>query len=211
MTETIEQRTPEWMQSRLGRVTASRIADLMARTKSGYSASRDNYRAQLVAERLTGAQEAGFVNAAMHHGIDQELIARECYAFHAGVSVIECGFFNHPTIAMAGASPDGLVGDDGLVEIKCPNTATHIATLRGAPIADKYVKQMQFQLACTGRRWCDYVSFDPRMPVEMQLHCVRVERDDAAIAEIEAAVTAFLAEVDAEVAELTAKYRKEAA
>lgn len=210
MTETVEQRTDAWFAARVGKVTASRIADLMARTKSGWSASRDNYRAQLVVERLTGQQEGGFTNAAMQWGVDQEAAARECYQFERDVPVAEVGFFNHPSIEMAGASPDGLVGVDGLVEIKCPNTATHIATLRGAPIADKYVKQTQFQMACTGALWCDFVSYDPRLPIEMQLHVQRINRDYALIAEIEAAVVAFLAEVEIEVNALNVLYRKAA-
>jgi hypothetical protein len=126
------------------------------------------------------------------------------------VTVVECGFVGHPAIEMAGASPDGLVGDDGLCEIKCPTPATHLATLRGSPIADKYVKQMQFQMACTGRAWCDFVSYDPRMPVEMQLHITRVHADADQIAAIEAAIAQFLTEVDEAVADLTVKYRKAA-
>ncbi len=206
----MEQRTDEWFQARAGRVTASRIADLMAQTKAGWGASRVNYLAQLVAERVTGMCEAGFSNAAMQWGTDKETEARECYSFEVGLSVMEEGFVPHPTIAWAGASPDGLVGHDGLVEIKCPNSATHIDTLLGASIADKYVKQMQFQMACTGRKWCDFVSYDPRLGVDMQLHVRRVERDPILIGEIEAAVRAFLTEVDAKVDALTSKYRKAA-
>lgn len=208
-TQPIEQRSPEWFAARAGKVTASRIADVMARTKTGWGASREGYLSQLVIERLTGMCEAGFTNAAMQWGTDQEPNARDCYSFAAGVAVVEEGFVPHPTIAMAGASPDGLVDATGLVEIKCPNSATHIATLRGAPIADKYIKQMQFQLACTGRAWCDFVSYDPRLPVEMQLHVIRVDRDDALVAEIEEAVVVFLVEVDTAIADLTARYRPE--
>lgn len=206
-----DQRTPEWFADRAGKVTASKIADMMATTKSGPSASRANYLAQLVAERLTGTVEQGFTNAAMQHGIDCEAEARTAYEFLHSATVVEVGMVPHPTIAMAGASPDGLVGDDGLIEIKCPNTATHIATLRGGSIDGKYLKQMQFQMACTGRQWCDFASYDPRLPVEMQLHVVRVPRDDAMIAEIEAATIAFLAEVDVTVADLSNRYMKEAA
>lgn len=202
----MEQRTDEWFNARLGKVTASRIADLMARTKTGWGASRDNYRAQLVTERLTGVPADSFTSAAMQWGTDQEPAARECYEFMTGATVVETGFVPHPAIAMAGASPDGLVEHDGLVEIKCPNTATHIDTLLGKPIADKYLKQMQWQMACTGRDWCDFASFDPRMPVTMQMRIIRVERDAAMIGEIEAAVVAFLAEVDGQVADLCARY-----
>jgi len=210
MTEQIKQRSAEWFAIRAGKVTASRIADLMARTQKGWGKSRDDYLSQLVRERLLGECEQGFVNEAMRWGIDQEASARECYEFAHGASVVEVGFLPHPTIEMAGASPDGLVGDDGMVEIKCPAPATHQATLLGAPIADKYMKQMQFQMACAGRQWCDFVSYDPRWPVEMQLHVRRVERDNAIIAEIETAVVGFLAEVERDVAALTASYRKAA-
>jgi putative phage-type endonuclease len=207
----IEQGTEAWMNCRLGKVTASKIADVMARTKTGYSASRANYAAQLVTERLTGRREEGFTNAAMQWGTDTEPQARAMYELETGSTVVECGFFDHRTIHMTGASPDGLVGDKGLVEIKCPNSATHIATLRGEPIPDKYIKQMQWQMACTGRDWCDFASFDPRLPDAMQLHVQRVTRDDALIAEMEAAVFEFLREVDSTVADLTTRYLKEAA
>ena len=207
----IEQRSPEWFAERCGKVTASKIADVMARTQKGWGASRSNYAAQLVCERLTGAAEQGYSNAAMQWGTDWEPAAREAYGLHIGEFVEEVGFARHPSIEMSGASPDGLVGDDGLVEIKCPNSATHIATLRGEPIADKYIKQMQWQMACTGRAWCDFASFDPRLPDAMQLHVQRVPRDDAMIAELEAAVTEFLADVAATVADLEARYLKEAA
>jgi putative phage-type endonuclease len=206
----MEQRTPEWHSIRCGKVTASRIADLMARTQKGWGASREAYLAQLVTERLTGAAPEAYTNASMAWGVEQEASARDCYAFEKGLSVVEEGFVLHPTIAQAGASPDGLVGNDGLVEIKCPNTATHIATLRGGAIPDKYIKQMQFQMACTERAWCDFVSYDPRLPIEMQLHVTRVPCDPEMIAQIEQAVTDFLVEVDAAVDELTSLYRKAA-
>jgi len=204
----IEQRTTEWFAQRCGHLTASRIADMMARTQKGWGASRANYAAQLIAERLTGVAESGFTSAAMQHGIDTEAAARAAYGFMQDVEVIEAPFVLHPRLAWSGASPDGFVGDTGLVEIKCPNTATHITTLRGGEIPDKYIKQMQWQMACTGRNWCDFVSFDPRMPVEMQLHIQRVDRDNDLIAEIESAAIGFLDEIAAKVAELEAIYRK---
>jgi putative phage-type endonuclease len=204
----IEQRTTEWFAQRCGHLTASRIADMMARTQKGWGASRANYAAQLIAERLTGVAESGFTSAAMQHGIDTEAAARAAYGFMQDVEVVEAPFVLHPRLAWSGASPDGFVGDDGLVEIKCPNTATHITTLRGGEIPDKYIKQMQWQMACTGRNWCDFVSFDPRMPVEMQLHIQRVNRDNDLIAEIESAAIGFLDEIAATVAELEAIYRK---
>ena len=204
----IEQRTTEWFAQRCGHLTASRIADMMARTQKGWGASRANYAAQLIAERLTGVAESGFTSAAMQHGIDTEAAARAAYGFMQDVEVVEAPFVLHPRLAWSGASPDGFVGDAGLVEIKCPNTATHITTLRGGEIPDKYIKQMQWQMACTERDWCDFVSFDPRMPVEMQLHIQRVDRDNDLIAEIESAAIGFLDEIAATVAELEAIYRK---
>lgn len=207
-----DQRTEGWHQDRLGKITASCIYKVMARTKSGYGADRANYHAQLVTERLTGTPTEFFTNAAMQHGTDTEPQARAAYEFTQGVAVTETGFEPHPTIEDSGASPDGLVGDDGLIEIKCPNSATHIATLTGASIDRKYILQMQWQMACTGRRWCDFASFDPRLPLEMQLHVQRVQRDDALISEIETEVRALLTEVDATVADLTARYlQREAA
>lgn len=196
------QGTDEWFAVRLGKATASRIADVIARTKTGPGASRKNYLAELVAERLTGLPAARFTNAAMQWGSDTEPQARAAYEFMHDAAVAEVGFVVHPRIVMAGASPDGLVGGDGLVEIKSPNTATHIDTLLGAPIDGRYVTQMQFQMACTERAWCDWVSFDPRMPEDLRLVVRRVPRDETVIAELEAAVTEFLAEVDAVVKRL---------
>lgn len=208
-----EQRTPEWFAERLGKVTASCIYKVMAKLRDGKpGADRTNYHAQLVTERLTGAVAETYSNAAMQWGNETEPQARAMYAFEQGVEVEEVGFVPHPSIEMAGASPDGLVGNDGLVEIKCPNSATHIATLTGAAIERKYLLQMQWQMACTGRQWCDFASFDPRLPLEMQLHVRRVERDDTLIAEIEDEVRKFLGEVEATVADLHTRYlQKEAA
>lgn len=197
-----EQRTTEWFQARLGKVTASRVADVIAKTKTGYSASRENYMAQLVVERLTNTQAESFTNAAMQWGTDQEPFARAAYELKMGVMVDETGLVDHPTIPMAGASPDGLVGEDGLVEIKCPNTATHIDTLLTQTVPAKYITQMQFQMACTGRQWCDFVSFDPRMPQKAQIFIKRVLRDDSFIKEIESEIKKFLAEVSAKVDQL---------
>src|SRR6476619_1024978 len=153
-----EQGTQEWLLERCGKVTASRIADLMARTKTGWGTSRANYAAQLIAERLTGCVAPSFTNQAMIHGTETEPEARRAYEFFVDRDVQQIGFVPHPSIAMSGASPDGLVGDDGLLELKCPNTATHIETLLTGRIPDKYVKQMQFQMACTRRAWCDFAS-----------------------------------------------------
>ena len=200
----IEQRTEEWFAARLGKVTASRVADVIAKTKTGYSASRENYMTQLVLERITQTKSEGFTSAAMEWGTDQEPFARAAYEAAQGVMVEEVGFVPHPTIEWAGASPDGLVGDDGCVEIKCPNTATMIETLLSQKVPGKYITQMQFQMACTGRKWCDYVSFDPRMPAKAQMFVKRVDRDDEYIAEIEAEIVKFLAEVDSQVQKLNA-------
>lgn len=202
----MEQRSEEWIKIRLGKVTASRIADVTAKTKTGWSASRANYMAELLSERLTGEPRDTFTNAAMQWGTDMEPQARRVYEFMEGVEVQEVGFVPHPTIGMSGASPDGLVGDLGLVEIKCPNTATHIETLLGAPIDAKYLKQMQWQMACTNRSWCDFVSFDPRLPERMQIHIQRVNVDPPFIREMEKEVAEFLAELDAKEAAILEKY-----
>lgn len=207
----IEQGSEAWLALRRGKVTASRIADVMAKTKSGPAARRRDYAAELVAERLIGETAPAFVNDAMRWGTEHEAEARDLYSFVQFVTVCPVGFVPHPTIAASGASPDGLVGEDGLVEIKCPNTATHMETLLGGSIPDKYRKQMLWQMACTGRAWCDFVSYDPRWPGEMQLFVQRIHRDEAAIAEIEAAVCAFLAEVDETERQLRARYMAVAA
>lgn len=200
------QRTEAWHQSRLGRVTASRIADVVARTKSGWGASRGNYLAELVAERLTGRQREGFVSAAMQHGTETEAEALNNYAFLCQADLSPVGFVPHPTIEMSGASPDSLVGSDGLVEIKCCQPAAHIARLRGGPAAEKYVLQVQWQLACTARRWCDLGHYHPDFPGTMQLHVERINRDDDLIATLATEVTAFLAEVDEAVIDLRTRY-----
>jgi putative phage-type endonuclease len=201
-----EQGSQEWLRERAGKVTASRIADLMAKTKSGYGASRANYAAQLIAERLTGCVAPSFTNAAMIHGTETEPEARRAYEFFVDCDVQQVGFVPHPIINMAGASPDGLVGTDGLLELKCPTTATHIETLLTGAIPDKYFKQMQFQMACTDREWCDFASYDPRMPERMRLFVKRVNRDAEAVGEIETEIRAFLTEIAAKVEALSAAY-----
>lgn len=202
----IPQGSPEWFASRCGLVTASRVADVVARTKSGWGASRANYMAQLVAERLTGTVAESYTNAAMQWGIDHEADARLTYEFLTDATVAEASFALHHSIADTGASPDGYVGDDGLIEIKAPQTATHIDTLLRGEVPTKYVTQIQWQLACTGRQWCDFVSFDPRMPPSMSTFIKRVKRDDDLIRELEAEVTAFLNELRETVDRLRAKY-----
>lgn len=206
----MEQGTAEWHAVRCGKVTASRVADVVARTKTGFGASRANYMAELIAERLTGSPAEGFKSPAMQWGTEMEPEARAAYQFHVNTRVQQVAFVSHPNIGMTGASPDGLVGEDGLVEIKCPNTATHIDTLLSATVPAKYVTQMQWQMACTGRRWCDFASYDPRMPESMRLHVQRVPRDAAMIASLETDVIEFLREVSDRVAALRSKYEPEA-
>jgi putative phage-type endonuclease len=202
----MEQRTEEWFAARLGKVTASRVADVIAKTKTGYSASRDNYMAQLICERLTGQQGESFTNAAMQHGTDTEPLARSAYENARNLLVKEVGFINHPRIEMAGASPDGLVAEDGLVEIKCPNTATHIDTLLSGKVPTKYITQMQWQMLCCQRKWCDFVSFDNRLPEHLQLFVQEVEFDPEYAAMLEKEVVLFLTELDNKVAKLKEKY-----
>jgi putative phage-type endonuclease len=206
MIHDMDQRSESWFRARLGKATASRVSDVVARTKSGYATSRANYAAQLVCERLTGVQADGFSSAAMQWGTDQEPDARAAYSFLADVDVEEVGFVDHPALQMAGASPDGLVGHDGLLEIKCPISATHKDTLLNDTIPDKYIVQMQWQIACCGRQWCDYVSYDPRFPEHMRLYVRRIERDNDRIRELEAEVDKFLAEVEADVSRLRQRY-----
>jgi len=200
------QRTDEWYAARLGKVTASRVADVVAKTKTGYSASRANYMAELICERLTGKQGDSYQNAAMVWGTETEPMARAAYEAETGALVEGVGFVPHPTLAMAGASPDGLVSYDGLVEIKCPNTATHIDTILTETIPAKYVTQMQWQMACTTRDWCDFISYDPRVPEKMQLWVKRVERDDKLIMQLEEEVFNFLEELETKIDKLTEKY-----
>lgn len=208
----IVQGSDEWKALRLGKVTASRVADIVAKTKSGYSTSRANYAAQLIAERLTGTPAETFTNAAMQHGTETEPEARAAYEFYQGVTVEEVAFIPHPQIDQAGCSPDGLVGGDGLVEIKCPNTATHLDTLIGQTVPAKYETQMQFQMACTGRNYCDFVSYDPRMPENMRLFIKRVPRDDKRIKELESEIASFLLELAVKLSQLNSLYGdKEAA
>ena len=194
--EQLTQGSEEWFAARVGKVTASRVADVIAKTKTGWGASRKNYAAELVAERLTGTPAQSYTNAAMQWGIDTEPQGRAAYEFITDSIVQEVGFIDHPDIPMTGASPDGYVGENGLAEIKCPNTATHIETLLNKAIPGKYITQMQWQLACTGKAWCDFVSFDPRMPEHLRLFVQRVHVDPDRIAELEQLVREFLAEVE---------------
>lgn len=202
MIEKVEQGTPEWFAARLGNVTASRVADVIAKTKSGYAASRDNYMAQLICERMTNTVAESYTNAAMQWGTETEPLARAAYESVADVLVDEVGYIAHPTIERAGASPDGLVGVFGLLEIKCPNTATHIDTLISEQVPTKYITQVQWQMSCTGRTWADFVSFDPRLPSGLQMFVKRVEFDAEYVAMLKEEVIKFLAELDAKISKL---------
>jgi len=200
----IEQGSPEWFALRAGKVTASKVSDVMsAITTAGYK----NYLADLVVERLTGNKTESFTNAAMQWGVDQEPIARAEYEVKTGNFVDQIAFVDHPTIANFGCSPDGLVGDDGLIEIKCPNTATHIDYVMQDKVPTKYIPQIQCQLAVTGRKWCDFVSFDPRLPDGLQILIVRLKRDDEYIEKLEARVVKFLDEVNSAVNGLKEKMK----
>lgn len=201
----MDQRTEEWHQARLGKVTASRLADVLATIKTGEAAARANYRIELVAERLTGLRSPGFTSTAMQWGIDNERAAVAAYELETGRIVSDVGFIVHPEITDSGASPDGLVGDDGLIEIKCPETKTHVHTLLHKNVPAQYIPQIQWQLACTGRAWVDFVSFDPRMPDYLMLEIVRVERDQTLIDQYATEIKKFLDEVYETVAKLNAK------
>ena len=191
----IEQLSEEWFKARLGKVTASRVKDVMAKTKSGPAATRTNYMMELLCQRLTGKREESFTSAAMQRGTDLEPIARMTYELNTGNEVTEAEFIVHPEYSAMGASPDGFVGDDGLIEIKCPNTAKHLACIQSDSYDKQYYPQMQFQMACTGRKWCDFVSCDDRLPDELQLFVCRVARSEDYINLMMDEVMKFLAEL----------------
>ena len=188
------QGTPEWFADRIGKVTASRVADILATIKTGESASRANYRWQLVCERLTGLKEETYTNTSMETGTEREPLARAAYEHLNNVFVTEVGFVPHPSIEMAGASPDGVIGD-GLIEIKCPGQNAHGQTLLSKKAPTKYIPQMQMQMACTGTKWCDFVSYNPTFPDHLQLVVVRVAKDPEYIINMQAEIIKFLGEV----------------
>jgi len=200
---TLVQGTPEWFAARRGNASASRIADIIAKTKSGYSASRENYLTELVLERF-GIEPEGFTSAAMEWGTQTEPLARLAYEANSGNMVLEVGYILHPRIAHSGASPDGIIGE-GLLEIKCPNTKTHFEYLLSEEVPQKYKPQMAWQMACTGCDWVDFVSFDPRAPEGLQYFCKRYDRDDDYIAMLEGEVIEFLKEVDLKFEQLSKK------
>lgn len=196
---TAPQRSEEWFQARAGVVTMSRAKDVLAKTRSGYAATRANYMSEKVQERFTGKPVASiFTTKEMQWGTDNEPVARLEYELRTGNSVQETGLWLHEEI-MAGASPDGFIGEDGCIEIKCPNTATHILTLQTKKIPYQYVSQVQGQMWITGRKWCDFVSYDPRLPENAQMIIIRVNRDEEYIKNLEAEIRAFLDEVQEQV------------
>lgn len=198
----IIQGSEEWFAQRLGKVTASRLSDVLAKTKTGPSASRANYMAELIAERFSGNRVEKYVSPEMRWGTECEPLARAAYEAETSVLVREVGMIEHPSIAMAGASPDGLIGEDGVLEIKCPEPKTHIETVLSGDVPAKYIPQIQWQLACTERVWCDYVSFDPRVPNDLQLFIKRVPRDNALIKTYETEVINFLVELELRVSQI---------
>lgn len=197
------QRTDEWYLARLGKVTASRISDVIAKTRNGYGASRTNYMGELLLERITGKRTEGFVSAAMQFGTDNEPDARRAYSFYADADVEEVGFILHPEIIDAGCSPDGCVGKSGLVEIKVPQAATHLNTLLTGAIDERYIKQMMFQMACTEREWCDFCSYQPAFPAHLQLFVQRIRRDDELISELERESRLFIVELNSKISKLS--------
>lgn len=193
------QRTPEWYADRLGKVTGSRVNAVVT---GGKGATRAALLSQLVAERLTGQPTETFTSEAMEWGTEQEPHAINAYSAKTGNLVESAPFVPHPTIEMAGASPDGYVNDDALIEVKCPSTKTMLEYILDQKVPTAYLNQIQFQLAVTGRQHCDFVAYDPRLPPNLQLLIIRVERDDKRIAELETETIKFLAEVEAQVTKL---------
>jgi putative phage-type endonuclease len=195
----MKQGTPEWLAARLGHVTASRFSDVLAK---GKGITREKYLIQIVCERLTGLSQPEYVNGAMEWGTEQEPFARMAYEVKTQAIVQEVGFIKHPTMARVGGSPDGLIGDNGGVQIKCPSSHVHIATIRNG-MPSEHRAQVQGEMAVTNRTWWDFVSYDPRMPEPLQLYIERIKRDDDYIEQqLVPAVLAFLREVDEVIAEL---------
>lgn len=204
----MEQHTQEWWDDRRGKATASRMGDLMRRLKrGGWGADRDNYLREKVAERITGKNRDRKKVASLDHRLELEPDARAAYEFYYECDVTTVGFIDHPRIPNAGASPDGLVGSEGGLEIKCLDSQGHIDLILAGGIDEDYILQCHFGMACTGRQWWDFVAFCPEMPEEGKLWVQRVERDEAKIAEIESAVIEFLAEVDQKVEQVRATLR----
>jgi len=206
------QGSPEWITARVGSLGASRLQEAIARIKSGYGASRANLMAELICERLTGQPTPSFSSAAMQHGTETEPEARAAYCFYTGHTVEEVGLIRHPKIEQSHASPDGLIGNDGMLEIKCPQPAAHLETLTSQEIPTKYMTQMMWQMACSGRQWVDYVSYSQSFPENMRLFIKRIARDEQRINELETEVAAFLLEMAVKLSQLNSLYGdKEAA
>jgi len=207
----MDQGTDEWRAFRLGKASASKVGDIMARTKSGPSTSRNNYLMQLLCERLTGKPSDFFITEPMARGTELEPLARSAYEVDQGVTVLETGCFSHPDIPGFIASPDGLVGHEGMIECKCPNTAQHVGFMRTGEIDSKYQWQMLAQMACSERHWVDYVSYDTRLPDPLQYKRQRFPRDETRIQEMLHEVKKFLAELDALESEMRAMMQQAAA
>jgi len=196
----ILQRNENWHADRCGKVTASRIKDIDAKPAKGKA--HNALTLTILAERLTGVQEETKINQLMQWGIDQEPYAITAYENETGAFVCETGFIDHPVISNSGASPDGLIGKDGQIEAKCPSTTTHINTLLTRKVPDKYMPQITWQLACTRRKWCDFISFDPRLPKHLQIVVIRVLASDLDISGIEKSVLSFNRSVELALEEL---------
>lgn len=193
----VEPNSPEWLVARTGLATASRMGDVMSKGRGDKeSSARASYKLELLTEILTGRATEHYVTAAMQFGIENEPLARTAYELERGVEVERVGLVLHPRIPRSAASPDGLVGKHGLVEFKVPNTTTHLEYLMNGEVPERYKEQMLWQMACAGRKWCDFVSYDPRLPDEFGLFIVRFQRDEKAIAEMESEVEKFIAELD---------------
>ncbi|WP_063657925.1 lambda exonuclease family protein [Candidatus Arsenophonus triatominarum] len=199
----MKQKTDEWFQARLGKVTASNLHKVLSK---GRGTTQRNYLMQLVCETLTGRREEIKTNQAIERGIALEPQARARYYLNEfDVTVTEVGFIPHPSIALFGASPDGLVNDDGLIEIKCPNTTTHIETIVTGKPKYEYLLQMHGQMMCTGRNWCDFVSYDDRLPPNLAYYKIRIIKDDNLVNEIEQAVQAFIEKLKSEINKINQK------
>ncbi|WP_074380606.1 lambda exonuclease family protein [Bartonella doshiae] len=205
----MEQRTAEWFQARLGKVTASNVYNIISKTAKGLPTSKyEDYKIKLMTERLTGETSQSYTTSAMQWGIEHEDDALKEYAFIYDTEVTRCGFIQHPTMEMAGASPDGFVGEDGLVEIKCPQSANHLRFFMDGNIKPEYIAQIQFQMACTGRKWCHFISYNPNFvgrSTRLRMKIKRILRDEKHIEEINKAVETFLAEIDQDMKQILAR------
>ncbi|WP_273754802.1 lambda exonuclease family protein [Bartonella sp. MM73XJBT.G] len=181
----MEQRTAEWFQARLGKVTASNIYNVISKTAKGTPTSKyEDYKIKLITERLTGQTSPYYETEDMRWGIENEEDALREYAFIYDTQITQCGFIQHPTIQMAGASPDSLIDEDGLIEIKCPRSTNHMRFIIDNEIKPEYLAQMQFQMACTRRKWCDFISYDPRFTRDashLRMKIKRIHRNDKQI------------------------------